>query len=433
MTGSLFIFVLTYGGALAALANPFVGLLIYVGLSVMKPECIWYDSIPPGNYSRIVGIGMLVGWALQGSVQWRLGRGGAVVWAFVAFAIWVLLGAEVAPNQNEAWGFVIDLMKILLPFLVGITTIDSTAKLKQLAWVIVLSQGAIAWVLNADYLSGFNRLVEVGFAGMDNNTTTAGMVTCIGLAFFLGVSEVRWERKAVAFGVALLIGHVILFSESRGGMLALAAAGLAALILMPRRPVLYIVLLIAALLLLQLTQPEARARFLTSFADTSDRDPSAQSRLQLWRDNWDVMMKHPVFGCGPAHWPLIAKDYGWPDGLSGHCLWLQTGAELGVPGLALLVLFYGLCVFRLWMLTRIPDPLIDPWLRDAGRMVMVALAGFVVAAQFLSVPRVEVPYYVVLIGAGVLKLSSVAHSNPRPSPAGCETRLGPKAFAEAVT
>jgi len=38
-------------------------------------------------------------------------------------------------------------------------------------------------------------------------------------------------------------------------------------------------------------------------------------------------------------------------------------------------------------------------------MVLAALAGFVVAAQFLSISGIEAPYYVALLGAGALKLS----------------------------
>jgi hypothetical protein len=39
-------------------------------------------------------------------------------------------------------------------------------------------------------------------------------------------------------------------------------------------------------------------------------------------------------------------------------------------------------------------------------MVIASLAGFAVAAQFVSLEGLEVPYYIVLIGAGALKLAS---------------------------
>ena len=50
----------------------------------------------------------------------------------------------------------------------------------------------------------------------------------------------------------------------------------------------------------------------------------------------------------------------------------------------------------------------DPWFRDAGRMVVAGIIGFAIAAQFVSLYGLEVPYYIALIGAGALKLSSTA-------------------------
>ena len=38
-------------------------------------------------------------------------------------------------------------------------------------------------------------------------------------------------------------------------------------------------------------------------------------------------------------------------------------------------------------------------------MVLPALAAFVVSVSFISLEGIEIPYYVVLFGAGVLKLS----------------------------
>jgi len=406
MAALLVIRLLTYGGALAALANPFIGLLIYVAFSLLKPEWIWYDSIPEGNYSFIIGLAMLASWALHGFGRWRLGAGGAVAAALIAYWLWIALGATLAPNQTVAWEFVAGATKIVLPFLVGVTTIDSVAKLRQLAWVIVLSQGAVSAALNLDYLGGFNRLVEADFAGMDNNVTAAALVTCVGLAFFLGLGTSRWQRKAIAFACGLLTAHVILFSQSRGGMLALLVTGLSSFFLLPRRGWYYVVLALAVFVLLQLSTSEARTRFLTTFADSGERDASANNRLQLWQDSFDAMVQNPLMGVGPAHWPLIADRYGWPPGTAAHCLWLQTGAELGVPGLALLLTFYGICAMRLLPLARQRgDPVGDPWLRDTARMVLAALAGFVVAAQFLSISGIEAPYYVALLGAGALKLS----------------------------
>src|SRR5262249_48091813 len=100
--------------------------------------------------------------------------------------------------------------------------------------------------------------------------------------------------------------------------------------------------------------------------------------------------------------------YGFPLGKHAHTLWLTIGAEFGLPGLALLVAFYGLTVVRVWPMARDRLPVPHPWLNDAARMVICALGGFVVSAMFVSLTGLETPYYVALIGIGALKLASTA-------------------------
>jgi O-antigen ligase len=90
-------------------------------------------------------------------------------------------------------------------------------------------------------------------------------------------------------------------------------------------------------------------------------------------------------------------------------LWLQVTVELGVPGLLFLVSFYVLTVWRLW---RHRKQAFDPWEAHLADMVIAAIAGFAVSSQFVSLIGLELPYYVVLAGAGVLKLGSVPRDEP---------------------
>ena len=56
---------LTCAGAVIGLLRPFQGLLFYICLSILRPQGLWAGSVPPGVYTRIVAIGVLVGWLLK--------------------------------------------------------------------------------------------------------------------------------------------------------------------------------------------------------------------------------------------------------------------------------------------------------------------------------------------------------------------------------
>src|SRR5271154_86244 len=105
MKGLLFTYALTYGGAVGALFDPFAGLLIYIAFALLKPECLWFWSVPSGgNYSRIVAIGLLGGWALNGFWTWQFGRALIIVTALLCYFGWSLLCAPFAIASSElAW------------------------------------------------------------------------------------------------------------------------------------------------------------------------------------------------------------------------------------------------------------------------------------------------------------------------------------------
>src|SRR5436309_1937116 len=138
MKGAIFTYLLTYGGAVASLFDPFTGLLVYVAFAILRPQTLWYWSVPAGNYSRIVAIALLAGWGLSGFGRWDFGRARGVVIALLGYWAWLVVAALPAPDQGRAWAYLESMSKGFLPCLVAITLIDSVAKLRQLAWVIVL-------------------------------------------------------------------------------------------------------------------------------------------------------------------------------------------------------------------------------------------------------------------------------------------------------
>jgi O-antigen ligase len=438
----LFTYGLAYGGAAVALFNPYVGLLIYVCFAIIKPESLWFWAVPEGNYSRVIAIALLAGWVLQGTVfavansdgrgrapsgggSWRFGRGRAIVLAAVGYLAWCAVASLVAPNEGVAWGFTESTAKIILPVVVGATLIDSERKVKQLAWVIVLSEGYLAWEFNLSYLElgPFNRLTTMGFAGMEEKSVAVGVVTAAGVALFLGLDSKRWWARALALALAALMMHVPLFTLTRGGMLGLAVTALVAFLLLPKRPGHYLLFALMVALGLRLAGPEVRKQFWTTFNAEGQRDESAQLRVEHWRCCRETIAEHPLTGIGPRHWPEYWRTH-YKRGyrMEAHQTWLQLAAEMGIPGMLLLAAFMGLCVARLWPVTRERTPVPDPELRGIARGVIAGLVGFAVASQFITLYFMEIPFYVALLGVGILKVLARQEAGAE-SPPGEEAEL----------
>src|SRR5262245_51866966 len=102
MKGLIFTYLLTYGGATASLFNPFVGLLVYVCFAIVKPESMWPWGVSEGNYSRIVAIALLVGWAFKGFGKWEFGKARPIVLALLGYLVWAFIGTTFSIDQKRS-------------------------------------------------------------------------------------------------------------------------------------------------------------------------------------------------------------------------------------------------------------------------------------------------------------------------------------------
>jgi probable O-glycosylation ligase (exosortase A-associated) len=401
--GLILTYIVAYSATVASLRFPLIGLYVYAGLAILRPQEIFRFAGDIKNVSLVVGIAVLVGWALQGFGVWRLGRARVVVAMFLTYVLLFVLAAVFALNPTEAWGSVFEFSKVVLPFLAGVTLIQGEKDWRPLLWTIVLSLGYVGFEENLNYLKGFNT-AQAGFGGMDNNFFGLSLVTTLGPAIALTLASRRWWSRLLAAASTALILHTILLTFSRGAMVGLIAIGVAAFVMMPKRPKNVAALLVVALLAARLTGPELFARYSTAFvASSEERDRSAESRLDLWKDCLVVIQQYPVFGVGPANWRTIASKFGWPEGKSAHSVWMETAAECGIPATLALICFFGLALAKVWPTARAPVTDENRYEVAVASGLVLAIVGFSVSGQFVSAPALEVPYYITMVGIGLLK------------------------------
>lgn len=402
MIGLILTLLIAYGGAVASLFLPLVGLFAYTLFSIVRPQVMFGWAGGVGQVSQIAGVALLVGWAVHGGGSWRLGRAWRFVILLSGYLASVALSAVFAERSAVAWGEVIERAKVVVPFIAALSLFTDRRWLWAYAWLLVLASGYVAFEMHvAYYIDGYNRAEEFGLLG-DNNSFAISMVVAVGPALFLGFATHRWWLRSLAFLCAALIMHAAIMTSSRGGLLALIITGVVVAIVMPKRPSYVLALVLAAALGVRLTGPQIAARFETTFVDAEERDVSAQSRILMWGYCLDLMAQSPLVGIGPRHFPIVANQFGLTRGKSAHSLWLQTGAEIGVPGLAFLFTFFAAAMLAALRLARSGDA----ESASLGMYVFSGLAGFVVSAQFVSLDGLELPFYVVLVGAAAVRQQS---------------------------
>jgi probable O-glycosylation ligase (exosortase A-associated) len=415
MVALLIVYAIVVIGAVLSLKKPVWGLLIYVGLSVLRPEAMWGWAGNLRGMSRLAGLPLLIGWGFQGFGSWKFGPAKPIVTCLFLYVFWSMLSsAQAFVDQEAAWLTLVEFSKTLLPLLLGLTMIKTEKELRQFLWVIVLSQAYVALDMNRMYLGGYNRAGQEGYGGMDNNSYGISLVTTLGAALGLMLSAKNWRSRAVAGAAMLLILHTILLTYSRGAFVGMVSVGVVAILILPKRPTYIGAIVLAVLIGFRFTGPELSERLGTTFAPREMRDASAESRFDLWNDCFTIIGEHPLFGVGLENWPLVASRFGWPEGKEAHSLWVQAAAEVGIPGAIFLILFYLITIKKLWPIARGQVPGVDRSTAMFATGIILSIVGFGVSAQFVSLRGLETPFFITMVGALLLKIraSSVPEAVP---------------------
>ncbi len=92
-----------------------------------------------------------------------------------------------------------------------------------------------------------------------------------------------------------------------------------------------------------------RARSISDLEEVSNK-----GRLEIWRDSLSFIKQHPVLGVGFGNFvTVIDEDAGAAKkGASAHNLYLDIAAEIGIPGLLILLLMFINILWTSWLVWR---------------------------------------------------------------------------------
>ncbi len=393
---SLVVLTMLVAGAWAAISRPNLAVVIliaYIPFSQAYPFPIL--GLPGLNGSNLaLGLG-IAAWVASSLGRERRSFG-TLEYLVVAYLVLGALGA--VRGQLRAGGIdVIDLLMDYrwwaappLLFFVARGTIedesDANAVLTTLAYTTFLI-GALTWMEGIE-MRGGRSIEEERVPGVLGQPNTLGAFLAYYGSVLLGlaVAKGRLVPRALGLLAFLVVGRAIIFTFSRGALLALLA-GSGAVVGMVNP--LGVGIVGAGGLIVrsnpQLLPDSVRDRFGHTGADgqilgegiEGQLDKSSAERLNLWRGGFAMIRQNPGLGMGLKTFARLADVYA-PEPIAeggardAHNAYILTAAELGLPALFLLVA----------ILVRIGLATLGSWWRgrDRGeRRLALALLGCLTA------------------------------------------------------
>jgi probable O-glycosylation ligase (exosortase A-associated) len=410
--------------------DPIWAIVLYYFFAVFRPQAMWEWSLPPGIrwslYASILAVIALI--ARWGSVGERaVERWFTLLVALFGLCIFAsycgAINQEVAGNAG--WEYA----KIIIMLLVASFVVTERRHVRYLAWVILLSLTYLVYQVNSLYVfEGRMDIWSNGYGGLDNNGAGLMLAMAIPFQFFFFQAERRWWRWGFLLCVIPTV-HAVMLTYSRGAMLSSIVAGVGMILTTGKHRLQTLALGgFLAIIVLALAGPSVRARFMT--IDQSDRDASAQSRYGSWQAGWGIIKDYPLFGAGPRNCNLLSHRYGADmEGRTIHDVYIQIGADCGIPA-ALLYIGMIICALRwLWRGSRISAPHWEEpehrWHQCICRASFWSLVTYSFGVIFLSLETVELPYLLMLMGAVAPSLAAKGlpgeSKMPKPVPLGDRT------------
>jgi hypothetical protein len=281
---------------------------------------------------------LLAARAMTGGCRWTSNSLNAAVAAFTV-AVLVCFAASPWSGTPNAQQTVENYLKVLVFYLVLVSSIRDEGELKQLIWGFLLVMGAYMAHSLREYMAGRHtykmgivRMIAVSVNEGDPNSFAATIAYALPMVVPLWfASSSRWPRCMLAGYVGLSTTCIILTGSRTS--LVLTVACVAMTFLRSRRKlrmIFYVALATSCILVFMPSELKNRfATIVNSDLGPANAKESADSRIEGFYKGLELWTRYPATGSGPGAWlPATGGK------LESHNLYGQLIGELGTLGTA---------------------------------------------------------------------------------------------------
>ncbi len=415
----------------AAIASLEFGLVFIIFLSYTRfSDVVVHSYAAPSAAKALIGVlalAILLHWALFGE------RPKGLLLPAILLTVYGLVGLAsmlYAVDRNAVMQSLSDYWKDASIALIVVALLRQPRQLRHAVWVLLMvgiflgllsvhqfltknyhaQYGGFAVAMYMNISTGINDYRLAGPVGDPN--FFAQLMLVPGL---LGLERLLHERKpilkALAGLSAILSLLTVIFTYSRGALVALVVALILYFVIYPPRPAQLVLAAALGLVVLAFIPPSyyGRALSLQNLLPTQHGfsniqvDAAIQGRASENLTALLMFEQHPVFGVGLRNFPILYQEYTQSLGLapssqtrSPHNLYLEVAAETGMVGLIAFMLIVVLAYRGLLQARR--RYLLAGRLEYANTVtgLAIALTGYMAAALFIhgAYPR----FFYILIG-----------------------------------
>ncbi|MCE3607653.1 putative O-glycosylation ligase, exosortase A system-associated [Massilia sp. P8910] len=384
-----------FGSLPFILKRPYIGVLMWVWISVMNPHRLSWGFAYSFPFAAIIAGVTLIGLLVTKDPK-KLPMTPIVI-TLMAFSGWMGLTTIFSMWPNESVVMLNRVSKIMLMTFATIMLIKTKEQVTLLIWTLVGSLGyygvkggiftvatgggSIVWGPQGSYIEG-------------NNEVALAFITIIPVMAFLYMqAQKKWVRWGMAASI-LLCAFAALGSYSRGALVGIGAMLFFLWLKSPKKVLLGGLMLLIVPIAITFMPDKWSSRMET--INTYKQDSSAMGRINAWYMAYHMALDRPLGGGFEIYNRTAFELYApVPDDVhAAHSIYFQALGEHGFVGLGIYLLLAFLTWRKAAWIVRVTAKREDlKWAGDLARMIQVSLIGFGVGGAFLSLLYYDVPYY----------------------------------------
>ncbi|MBC7404205.1 MAG: putative O-glycosylation ligase, exosortase A system-associated [Cytophaga sp.] len=403
----------------AIFQSPFIGLGLWIWTALFNPNGWVYGIATSIRYNLLFAALTICVYLLsKQKSKLQLGPIGVLV---ISFLIWTCFStmAGMAPPEI-AWDIWTRLAKTIALFVFIILIMDKKLHIDFFLWCLIFSVGFYAAVEGLKYIaSGGGHHIE-GMAGHvlgDRNELSIAMAMLLPICFYLlgEFGQKSWILKFGFIGLIVLLVTAIIGTNSRGGMVALAAVG-GYLFIKSKRKLLFALLFVcvgSAMVGLIPTEWFDRMNTISQ----AEGDASFMGRVVAWKLSFILASQHPFLGGGfkaletGQVWFALSQDFSQYSffytgtavpspylARAAHSIYFQVLGEHGFVGLFIFLAFLSLSFFKAGEVAKkVRDAQGPEWMISLATMLRLSIFTYAVGGAALSFAYFDMSYAIFAI------------------------------------
>ncbi len=389
--------------------RPWIGILLWCWLGYMNPHRQTWGFAYDFPFASICAVVTIVAFLFSREKKEMVWTRETVL--LLMFIGWMLVTTLFSFYPDHAWLQWNKVWKIQLMVFLTAMIIKERQHLHWMIWIIALSlgyYGVKGGIFTIVHGGQFRVQGPAGTFFGGNNEMALVLAMLVPLIRYLHLQEPRkWIRLGLASAM-VLSGVAAIGSQSRGGMLAMAAMGLF-LWLKSRHKLVTGLYMVVAVAITAAVMPQEWYDRMDSIKNYQ-QDESALGRINAWHTSFNVAKDRVTGGGFEMFQARTFRQYA-PEPFrvhDVHSIYFEVLGEHGFIGLGMFLLLAVFAWLRANQVIRVCKN--DPekkWAADLAAMIQVSLIGYGTGGAFLGLAYFDLTYHLMIVLVLTAKFSGV--------------------------